>query len=77
MVKEKFGSTQFFENYLNGQLERDGKTHEVIHRVHFALSSLILETTKDKKQAFGMMRNLTNVCEKYSDELAKFNPYED
>ncbi|MEH7116952.1 hypothetical protein V7128_05925 [Neobacillus vireti] len=61
----KFGSKEFFSRYVLNQIEKEGKTNEVIHRVHFAMSSLILETQKGK-EAFSMIKNLTEACEELS-----------
>jgi hypothetical protein len=64
--KLKFGSNEFFRNYLRNQIEKEGKTQEVIHRVHFAITSLILDNFKGK-EAFDMIRNLTAACEELSE----------
>ncbi|MGG3562980.1 hypothetical protein ABES03_15410 [Neobacillus rhizosphaerae] len=71
MKTEKFGSIEFFDNYLRTQIVKEGRTtQEVIHRVHFAMSSIILETHKGK-EAFNMLRNLTEACEKLSNWTVK------
>jgi hypothetical protein len=61
----RFGSKEFFVNYVKNQIEKEGKTHEVVHRVHFAMSTLILETSKGK-EALTMWKNLTEACEELS-----------
>jgi len=45
-VVHKFGSKEFFTDYLTNQIKKEGKGQEVVHRVHFSMSSLILETHK-------------------------------
>jgi hypothetical protein len=61
----KFGSRDFFFHYLKNQIEKEGKTHEAIYRVHFAMSNLILETNKGK-DALSMLNNLNLACEEIS-----------
>jgi hypothetical protein len=64
----RFGSKEFFKSYIQNQINREGKQHKVIHRVHFAMSQLILETHKGR-EAFEMLKNLNNACE----ELSEYN----
>lgn len=64
-VQYKFGTEKFFKQYLKNQIEKEGKTLEVVHRVHFSMSSLIFETHKGK-EAYAMLLNLTRACEEIS-----------
>ncbi|MFX3623214.1 MAG: hypothetical protein ACE3JP_03985 [Ectobacillus sp.] len=65
-TKHKFGTKEFFEGYVKNQIEKEEKPQEVIHRVHFAMSSLILESLKGK-EALSVLKNLTEVCEELSE----------
>jgi hypothetical protein len=64
----KFGSKEFFLSYITNQIRKEGKGQEVIQRVHFSISSLIIETYKGK-EAFTMLKNLTEACETLSKAL--------
>jgi hypothetical protein len=66
---EKFGSVNYFENYLKGQIAREGKGQEVVHRVHFSMTNFIFETY-NAKDAMGMLKNLNVACESISKTLA-------
>jgi hypothetical protein len=64
-MKTKFGSKAYFRNYMKNAIEKEGRTQETVARVHFAMSSLILETHKGK-EALTMLRNLTEAGEELS-----------
>jgi hypothetical protein len=71
-TKHKFGTIGFFKKYLDGQIERqpEANRQEVLHRVHFSMSCLILDEFKGK-EALIMLKNLNVVCEEVSVKLAK------
>lgn len=64
-VVHKFGSKEFFKDYMSNQIEKEGKTQEVIQRVHFSMTHLIVETYKGK-EALDMIVNLTVAGEELS-----------
>jgi hypothetical protein len=66
LKQPKFGSKEFFVNYLSNQISEEGKTQEVIHRVHFAMSNFIFEVSKGK-EALNMLKNLNDACEELSE----------
>ncbi len=66
MPTARFGSKEFFVNYLKNQIKKDGKTQEVVARVHFAMTSLIFESLT-LKEALPMVKNLTEACEELSE----------
>jgi hypothetical protein len=62
----KFGTKEFFVDYISNQIKSEGKVQEVVARIHFALSQLIIETQKGR-DAFEMLKNLTAACEQLSE----------
>jgi hypothetical protein len=72
MNQPKFGTVEFFARYLNGQLEREvgANRQEVVNRVHYAMSSLIMEEFKGK-EFITAMKNLHLVTERVSNEFER------
>jgi hypothetical protein len=66
MKQAKFGSKQFFLDYIGNQIKKEGNVQQTVARCHFAMSSLIFETHKGK-DAFPMLKNLTEACESLSE----------
>jgi hypothetical protein len=64
--ENKFGSKEFFIDYVGNQIKKEGTVQQTVSRCHFALSSLIIETHKGK-EAFTMLKNLTEACEQLSE----------
>lgn len=60
MKQVKFGSKEFFVDYMKNQVEKEGSENkfEVIHRIHFSMTHFIFENFKGK-QAIGFIKNLT------------------
>lgn len=68
----KFGTQTFFVNYISGQFEKESGANrqEVIHRIHFSMSTFILEEFTGK-QAITYLRNLNVACEEVSSKITK------
>jgi hypothetical protein len=64
--EHKFGSKEFFIDYVGNQIKKENNVQQTVARCHFALSSLIIETHKGK-EAFTFMKNLTEACEQLSE----------
>lgn len=67
-MTEKFGTKQFFLNFMTNAIEREPNKSkvEVVQRVHFSLSQLIFETC-NLKQAIVYVKNLTEAGEELTD----------
>lgn len=69
-----FGTTKYFTDYIENQLKKEGETHSTIYRIHFSMTQYIFETFKGK-EAINMLKNLNEVCERYSRSLSSVSPY--
>lgn len=72
-----FGTVTFFRGYIAGQLAREaGKNKvEVVQRIFYSMSSLILETQKGKEVLL-YTRNLHQVCEETIEKFSKGKVFE-
>lgn len=70
--QNKFGTVEFFAGYLTGQLDREkgGNRQEIVNRVFYAMSSIILEEFKGKEMV-NAMKNLHLVTEQFSNDFER------
>jgi HKD family nuclease len=66
IVSYKFGTKQFFLDYIGNQIKKEGNVQQTVSRCHFAMTSLIFET-HNGKDALVMVKNLTDACEVLSE----------
>lgn len=70
----RFGTEEFFRNYIENQLRKENNNLNTIYRIHFAMTNFIFETFKGK-EAITYLKNLNTVCEEYSNTMSKVSPY--
>ena len=66
----KFGSEEYFTNYIENQFRKEKGGQLTLYRIHFSMTTYVLETFGNK-DSFPILKNLNIACEKYSQKLFK------
>lgn len=69
-MNPKFGTEEFFTSYINNQLVKENGGQFTLYRIHFSLTTYVLETFGNK-DSFVILKNLNSACEKASKKLAR------